>query len=88
MQTLQPQNMPKISATTNINIKNNLTRKGRAKASKIHCVGIPNLVRRIQGEKATEVVPVKVQLSLKKAIPQPRSTWIRNLIKNELTGKT
>ena len=50
-------------------------------------VGIPSLKTRIGGEKATEVVPVKVQLSLKNAIPEPRSTWIRDLIIEKLTKK-
>lgn len=35
-------------------------------------------------EKLTEIIPVKVQPSLKKAIPKPQSAWIREAIIEKL----
>lgn len=51
--------------------------KGRVNPSKSPGLGIPGFN---QVEKLTEVIPVKVQPSLKKVIPKPQSAWIRNLI--------
>ena len=43
--------------------------------------GIPSLNRT---EKLTEVIPVKVGSSLKRAIPKPQSSWIRRAIIEKL----
>lgn len=53
----------------------------KAETSETSSLGIPtfNCV-----EKLTEVIPVKVQYSLKKIIPKPQSTWIREAIIEKL----
>jgi len=55
--------------------------KGRVNPSERHSLSIPTFDL---AEKPTEVIPVKVQSSLKKAIPKPRSTWIRTAILEKL----
>ena len=39
-------------------------------------------------EKITSVVPVKLQPSVKRAIPKPQSTWIREVIIKTLERET
>lgn len=53
----------------------------KQKGSQIVGLGIPNFNR---AEKLTEIIPVKVQRSLKKIIPKPQSTWIRRAIIEKL----
>jgi len=55
--------------------------------------GIPKVLRNIHYEKISEVVPVKVQLSLKNCLKQLAgnqgvSTWIRELILEKLESMT
>jgi hypothetical protein len=53
----------------------------KEKPSQTPCLGISTFNR---VEKLTEVIPVKVQYSLKKIIPKPKSTWIRGVILEKL----
>ena len=53
------------------------TRHPKEKPSLSPGLGIPSFDR---AEKLTEVIPIKVQPSLKKAIPRPHSAWIRRTI--------
>lgn len=62
-----------------------MRKRTHTKQAKNQMQGIPSLTLKLSGEKISEVVPVKMQLSLKMAIPEPRSEWVRNLIIKELT---
>jgi hypothetical protein len=58
-----------------------LSKQGVAKPSQIGDRGIPRLDL---AEKIDSVVPVKLQASVKRAVPKPRSTWIRQTIIEKL----
>ena len=55
--------------------------KPRVKPLKNSYVGIPENVACL---KCTEVVPVKLPSEVKDAIPEPKSTWIREAIIEKL----
>ena len=58
-----------------------LSEEPKQKRSLSPGLGIPSFNR---AEKLTEVIPVKVQPSLKKAIPRPQSAWVRRAIIEKL----
>lgn len=60
------------------------SRETKGKLFKNQGHGIPRVLEAIHYEKVTEVIPVKVQLSLKKAVPKPQSAWIRQAIIEKL----
>lgn len=65
----------------------------RQKPSESHTQGIPELFAAIRYEKINEVVPVKLQFSLKKYIKQVAgkkgaSAWIREVILEKLEHTT
>jgi len=58
-----------------------LSGEPKQKRSQSPSLGIPSFDC---AEKLTEVIPVKVGPSLKKAIPKPQSAWVRRAILEKL----
>lgn len=56
----------------------------RLNRKKIKKKGIPENFEIL---KCTEVVPVKLPLDVKAAIPEPKSEWIRSLIYREISER-